>query len=136
MILILVLIHFGMALHSTDHYASEDIYQARNEMFQLQNNLHQIEQLYQKLYATFDGQQAHVDEITSSVNQTVSKLDKGQEDLFRILQTKRQRTKWQYFLILFIITTALICLVIVINVLANVIKTFGFQRIIQPTRQS
>lgn len=133
---LLALIHFAMTLHTTDHYSSEDIYQARNEIFQLQNNLHQIEELYQKLYVTLDGQQAHVDEITTSVNQTVSNLDKGQEDLFRILQTKRQRTKWQYFLILFIITTALICLVIVINVLANVIKTFGFQRIIQPTRQS
>lgn len=121
-----------MQLHLSDNYSSEDIYQAREEIFKLQNNLNQIEQLYHELCSNLGDQQSHVEEITQSVYQTSVNLQKGRDDLHQIVQSKQKKAKRRRVIIIFITATALLCFGIVINVLANVIRTFGFQRVIQP----
>ena len=115
----------------TDHYSSEEIYEARDEIRKLQTNLNRIEELYRQLYSTLDEQQVHVEQIETSAHQTQTNLEKGGFDLYQILESRRKKDKQRCLLIVFICTTACVCLLIVINVLFNVIKAFGSQRIMK-----
>lgn len=120
-----------MQLPFSGHYSSEEIYEARDEIRKLQNNLTKIEELYSHLYSTLDQQQRHVEQIEISGDQTQMNLEKGGFDLSRILESRRKKDKRRCLWIVCMCTTACVCLLIVINVLVNVIRTFGSQRVIK-----
>ena len=120
-----------MQLPFSDHYSSEEIYEARDEIRKLQTNLNKIEELYSHLYSTLDQQQRQVEQIEISGDQTQTNLEKGGFDLSRILESRRKKDKRRCLVIVCMCTTACVCLLIVINVLVNVIRTFGSQRIIK-----
>ncbi len=112
-------------------YSPSEIYEARDEILKLQSNLTKIEELYHRLYSTLDDQQAHVEGIATSVQQTETNIEKGGLDLYQILQSRRKKDKHRCFIIIFICTTACFFLLIVISVFINVIKTFGFKQVVK-----
>jgi t-SNARE complex subunit (syntaxin) len=127
----IILIHSSMQLQLSNQYSPSEIYEARDEILKLQTNLNKIEELYHNLYSTLDDQQVHVEGIEISVQQTEMNIEKGGLDLYQILQSRRKKDKHRCFIIIFISTTACFFLLIVISVLINVIKTFGFKQIVK-----
>ncbi|CAF0987691.1 unnamed protein product [Rotaria sordida] len=117
-----------MQVQLNKQYSSSEINEARDEIFKLQYNLNKIEELYHNLYSTLNDQQIHIEEIQTSINQTQTNLEKGGLDLHQILQLKRRKDKHRCFIIIFICTIACFFFLMVITVLINVIKTFGFKR--------
>lgn len=118
-----------MKVQLSNQYSSAEIYEAREEILNLQYNLNKIEQLYHKLYTTLANQQKHIEDIEISVDQTQVNLEKGGFDIHQLLQTRRKKDKNRCFIIIFICIIACFFLLIVLTVLINVIRTFGFKRI-------
>ncbi|CAF1250086.1 unnamed protein product [Adineta steineri] len=116
-----------MQIQLSDQYSSAEIYEARDEIFKLQYNLNKIEELYHTLHSTLDNQNTYIEQINTSIYQTQTNLEKSDFDLYEILELRRKKDKRQCFIIIFICTIACFFLLIVISVLINVIKTFGFK---------